>query len=466
MLVTLPVLLLLLDFWPLKRMAGFEDLASNQFPRSSIPFLLIEKLPLLGVAIIDGVLTIVAQGNAMKVFTHLPLTVRLGNMCVAYFWYLQKTFVPVDLAVFYPHLQQAQPWMSVLTGLLVVLCLSTWAIWRRRSQPAAFVGWFWFVISLLPVIGLLQVGGQAYADRYAYIPHIGLFLFIASEVDAFARGIAVRRAVAGITILCLICCVWLTESQVRYWTDSKSLWNHAIAVTPDNGVAHAHLADVCQDAGDDEQAVVHFNQAVESSRRGYAADSGWYANAYFRWAQSLLALNRLDEAEQKLRTVLENDRNHVQAIEQLLSLLTKQGRISEAERFRQQFGKVLIRQAMSNPETATGQIVLGLAQARQGNFDQAIEYFQHAIQLAPDSAAAHNNLGLAQWQLRRVAEAKSNFQRAIELNDQLASAHFSLAEILAFEGNRDDAKTHFSEAYRLNPQDLEAKKQLERLSAQ
>jgi protein O-mannosyl-transferase len=468
MLVTLPILLLLLDFWPLHRWGGGEDWTgvSSRCPRCSMQRLLLEKLPLLGLAFVDGLMTVFAQRNAMKVLTHLPLSVRIANMFEAYLWYLQKTFVPINLAVFYPHLQQDRSWMLVVSGLLVFVCVSIWAVWRLRSNPAAFVGWAWFVISLLPVIGLLQVGGQAFADRYTYIPHIGLFMCLVWEVAVGDRTRGFRPVVSGFTILALVACVGLTSVQVRCWTHSAELWNHAIEVVADNGVAHAHLADVCQDAGDHQRALVHFEQAVKLSGKGYAVDPGWYANAYFRWAQSLLALESFSEAEQKLRAVLDYEKNHVQAIEQLLQLLTRDGRLAEAEQVRQQYGKVLIRQAEKNPETAAGQIKLGLTQARQGNFERAVEHFEQAVRLAPESAAAFNNLGLAKRQLRQVADAKSNFLRAIELNPQLASAHFSLGEILLAEGDFSGAKTHFSAAYRLNPQDGEAKAQLDRLSAQ
>lgn len=466
MLVTLPVLLLLFDCWPLRRLQlepasdGAPSHGSVNIPK----MLLIEKLPLFAMSFFDGIMTIAAQKSAMQVFPSLPLPTRIANMWEAYLWYLYKTFVPVDLTVFYPHLQDNRSLLLVATGMFVTFGLTGWSLYRFPRNPAAFVGWSWFCISLLPVIGLLQVGGQAYADRYTYIPHIGLFVFFVWEAYAWANS-TVRRFVMPVVVVALV--AWfagLTSHQIGYWSNSQTLWTHALEVIPENAVAHAHLSDVYQDAGHHEEALVHFERSVELSGRGNRVDDSWYTNAYYRWAESLLALKHVEDAEQKLRTALKYSDKNVEAIELFLQVLTYQEKTAEAEQFRKLFGAALLQHAQKNPDSAAGQIRLGLAHARQGKFEEAITFFQKAIELAPQSAAAYNNLGMAQRELGQLSQAKSSLEKAIELNPHFASAHFTLGELLLTQKDPAGAKTHFAEAYRLNPEDRQAKAHLDRLS--
>ena len=464
MLVTLPILLLLLDIWPLNRI---EESVSPvdavpqervRFPRRPVRSLVLEKIPLVMLAFADGLMTVFAQKGAAAMLNKLSFETRLANMFHAYGWYLQKTLIPTKLAVFYPHPEGNLSWSLVAGGILLLLTISAFVIWKRQSQPFAVVGWGWFCISLLPVIGLLQVGGQAYADRYAYVPHIGLLIAIVWSLHSCFADTPRSRLLGGVVaVLAIASCLILTRSQVKYWKSSESLWARALEVTPDNGVAHAHLADTLKDAGDYEQAIEHIRQGLRLKRSGNSA------NAHLNWAMCLIALNRSDEAESHFIEALKIDANHAVALEEFAKLLQKQGRLSEAAQVSARYAAVLARQAEARPDSAK-ELKLGILSAKQGDFPTALRRFQDAIKLAPQSAAAHNNLGLTLLQLNRTNEAQSNFLRAIELNPQLASAHFCLAELLEAEKDFEGAKRHFAEALRLNPGDIEARQGVERLS--
>jgi tetratricopeptide (TPR) repeat protein len=459
MLVTTPILLLLLDRWPLNRISGYGNPPLDEkYPRYSLPRLLLEKIPLFLMAFAEGLMTIVAQRQAIMPADRLPFDVRLANTFIAYLWYLQKTFLPTELAVIYPHPERNFSWTLVCIGAMVVIVPWIYVIRQRRIKPHLLVGWAWFFVSLLPVIGLLQVGTQAYADRYAYVPHIGLLILIVWEVQDWVRPLRIARYVVGIgTIAALVCFGLLTSAQVAHWKDSESLWNQALKVVPDNAVAHMNLAEFLRATDRHEQAIEHVAHALRSERLGKLP------NGYCVRARSLLALGRLEEAEQGFLAALDRDPNHERSLNELVTLLKKLGRHEESERFAPRL------KGKEKPDLDGTQIddvnpsSAGLRLARQGKFDQAVSCFEKAIELDPKSASAHNNLGLALAQLNRNSEAKANFLRAIELNPRLAVAHFNLADILETEGDLDRARKHFEDALRLNPGDAEAQRRLKRI---
>lgn len=460
MLVTLPILLLLLDVWPLERVAGpRSSIYRERYPQRTLRMLIVEKLPLLVLAFADGLTTVAAQFGAVKLMTDVPWGTRVANMFNAYAWYLEKTFVPIHLTIFYPHPERELPWSRVLFGLVLFCLISAWAFRRTRDKPYLAFGWAWFVISLLPVIGLIQVGLQAYADRYAYIPHIGLFVAIVWEAESFFVKTKSRRILGGLLALStLAACGVLTHLQIGYWQNNDTMWSHAIALNPNNGFAHAHLSDYLFDRGDYEKAIVHIETGLRFRRSGYAS------NAYANWGISLLALNRPEEAEQKFRAALELDQNHEKALRELEKLLSAQGRQSEAAEVSARHEQALDRLFEKQRQEVKEQFRLGFMRAREGNVKQAAVHFEKAVELVPKSAEAHINLAVTQRQLNRDNEAKSHFLRAIELNPELANAHSQLAAILESEKDLSGAKKHLAEVLRITPNDVKAKERLQRLS--
>ncbi len=459
MLVTLPILLLLLDGWPLARVQWNSGMtASTRFPRLSIRWLLIEKVPLLMLALADGLTTIAAQFGAVKLMDDVTFGTRVANMFHAYLWYLQKTFVPTSLTIFYPHPERDLSWTVVGIGIVVFGAVSAWVVWRRKSSPHLLFGWAWFVISLLPVIGLIQVGSQAYADRYAYIPHIGLFIAIVWELNAWFAATTVGRVLLGLFVpVALIASGWLTYLQIGYWKNNDTLWTHAIELNPNNGFAHAHLADVRLAEGRHEQAIFHIEQGLRLKRSGYVA------NAYCNWGRSLLALDRPAEAEQKFLVALQVDPNHEASLDELAKLLRSQGRHAEAARVSGRHAAIFAKKAEQQPENAAAHFRLGFLQAQQGNLRQALVHFEKAVQLEPRSAEARNNLALVQMQLGLRKEAKANFLMAIEFNPDLLMAHFGLANLFESEKDFAGARHQYAEVLRIKPDDVKAKQRLDRL---
>lgn len=461
MLVTLPILLLLLDWWPLRRFELAKESSTEKPSRlRTIRRLIIEKLPLFVIAFFDGLMTIVAQKNAARVLNDLTLPTRIGNAINAYVWYLQKTFAPTNLIVFYPHPQGGLSLATVAIDAVILVGISFAVFWFANRKPHLVVGWLWFLISLLPVIGLLQVGGQAYADRYSYVPHIGLFVAIVWELKSwFPDRQPVRTAVQLGAVAVLVVCGILTHQQLRYWKSSLALWNRALEVVPDNGVAHAHLSDVLFEAGDYEGVIHHIERGMQLTNSGYVA------NGYCNWGRALIALNRPKEAEEKFWLALKADKNHDGTLGELSNLLMKQGRKEEAKALAARHAQVMIASAEKEPNNAAAQFRLGVLKARQGNLAGSMVHFERAVQLAPDSAPAHHNLALALMQMNRLKEAKSHFLKAIEFDPRLATARVGLGDLLEREKDFAGAKKQYLMALEINPTDKETKQRLERISS-
>lgn len=461
MLVTLPILLLLIDWWPLGRISlGADSSASARFPRESALMLLFEKLPLFAIATLDGLATILAQRSSMGFLTDLTIDVRVCNMFYAYWWYLLKTFCPTGLTIFYPHPERELSWGQVLCGAVCVSLISGFAVWRCRSKPYVAMGWAWFVIALLPVIGLLQVGAQAYADRYVYIPHIGLFISIVWAIDSWLEDNRIRRWLCDPAIgAILLACGVLTHLQVSYWKDNKSLWTHTISCDPDNYVGHLHLAEVHWLESDYQGTIDHLSKALQYRR----CVEHLKPDAYWIYGKSLIELGRPAEAEGKFLLALQTDEDHEKSLDELSKLLKTQNRPRELAQISSRHARALMRAVEEYPNDAETRFKLGLLLAQQGKIASAIVQFQKATQLAPESAAAYNNLAIALADGGRFREAKSTFARAIELDPTLANAHFYLAEILAMEQDFSAAKEHYAESMRLNPGDKEAEQRLNRL---
>lgn len=260
--ITLPFVLLLWDYWPLDRMfagASSGDIADRISPRS-FAYLLVEKIPLLLLSAGSAAITLIAQSRAEAVHP-ASLFVRLGNALVAYVRYIGKAFWPSHLSSIYPHQGRFLPaWEGVVAG--VVLMLITWLVLRRRNQRYLAMGWFWFLGTLVPVIGLIQVGVQAMADRYAYLSFIGLFICVIWGLAEFAERKNISPALLSIpAVLVLGTLGMLTRHQIPYWHDSISLWNHDLEVAPNNPFADNALGYALAQKGEVDAAIAHFDAA-------------------------------------------------------------------------------------------------------------------------------------------------------------------------------------------------------------
>ena len=262
--VSLPIILLFLDHWPLDRYSTGRVLFSNR-SKTSMWGLIVEKIPLFLLAAVGSVLTYWAQksGGAVTALTVLPLDVRISNAVISYISYLKKTFLPLHLAILYPHPRWIPGWQVAGSALLLGLILFL-AVKSFRRHPYVMVCWLWYGVALIPMIGIVQVGVQAMADRYAYIPLIGIFILMVWSIVDISSGWGYRKiklaSIAGILIITLI---GITRAQVQTWRNSIALFQHAINETSDNYIAHHNLALALVERGRIDEAIDHFYRALE-----------------------------------------------------------------------------------------------------------------------------------------------------------------------------------------------------------
>lgn len=262
MLVSLPIVLLLMDYWPLNRFSGKAKSGGHRF--SGLRPCLLEKLPLIGCSVISCAVTVVIQGayGAVSGANITPLPFRARNAVLSYVAYIRMTLWPSGLAAHYPFPLEFPLWK--VAGAALLLATLTWlCLIYLRNRPYWAVGWLWYVLTLVPVIGLVQVGSQAIADRYTYIPLIGLFIIAAwAAADAAERRPRTRAALAAISASALTILAGCTWVQLGYWRDGETLWRRALAVTTDNDIAHWCLGAVLCNRGDIEEGMPHYNEAV------------------------------------------------------------------------------------------------------------------------------------------------------------------------------------------------------------
>jgi tetratricopeptide (TPR) repeat protein len=423
MLVSVPLLLLLLDWWPLGRLS----LATGDrigFPHSPLRTLLIEKLPLAALAVASGFVTKMAQdaGGTVTSSDVIPLASRAGNAVMSYGIYIAKTFWPTRLACYYPHPLAWPVWETAF--LLTALTLATLSALRLfRTLPCLIVGWLWYGISLVPVIGLVQVGLQARADRYSYVPLIGIFIIVAYGIPELllnpGKGSPARRKAISVCAVAALAALGIASyRQAGYWKDSVSLYSHALAVTRDNWFAHNGMgvtlrqeAQSLADSGNTQGAVGKYRAALGHFREVIRI-LPQYADAHNSLATCLTALGNHDEALAELRKTISIEPRHVLA--------------------------------RSN---------LGNALYRRGNVEEAMEHYRQAILLDPNSAGAHYNLGIALTGQNRLNEAETEFRTVLMLQPEPYFAYWTrnkLAILLQLQGNRAEAIRLLEQAVRIS----------------
>jgi protein O-mannosyl-transferase len=399
MLVTLPFVLLLLDYWPLRR---FNPPAAGSFAAGRR--LVLEKLPLLALSVAACVVTFLVQHQARQSTDVLPLASRLHNAVVSYVAYLGQSFYPVNLAVFYPYPPNGGESLGVALALLGLITISVAVIHWRQTQPCLLVGWLWYLGMLVPVIGLVQVGTQARADRYTYLPQIGLCLALVWAVTGFTGSWRRRRIVLGVgTVVVLGVLLALARQQTHHWRDSESLWTHALACTTSNAVAEGNLANALYKQGRMSEALGHFQMALEIKPD--------YSDAHNGLGFALLQKGQTDEAIAHFQQALQAQPDFAAAHNNLGIALLQTGRAAEAVTHLQSALR-------TNPNQAETQNNLGYALLRTGQVEAAVAHYEQALDLKPDYAGACNNLA---WVLATFPKDPiRNGNRAVELAAQAA----------------------------------------------
>ena len=449
MLVTWPFLLLLLDFWPLRRF---------QLPFRSVPGtvwrrLLAEKIPFLAITVASSVITLIVQrgAGAAVPFDVLSAGARLAQMPVAYARYLGKTFWPDSLAVFYPYVNYDFGSPIVLGALLLMAALTGAACRQVRQWPFLAVGWFWFLGTLVPVIGLVQVGRQAIADRYTYIPLIGLFIavvWLAAELAA--RWKIPRAAQVIFAALILAVCTGLTARQVGYWRDTATLAAHTARVTTGNYMAHAQLAGVLAQEGKLSATLAECQLSL-LARPDFAEAHNTLAGIYVKQS-------RFDEAIVSYREAARNDLKFPDPHHGLADLFLKLDRFAEAEAASQ---VALAIAPMHLPALFT----LAQAQQQQGKLDDAIATYRVLLKLKPDLFAVRRGLGTALVLKGELPAATVELEEALRLLPNNPDTHNALGMVLLARNEVSRGSNHFSRALGLQPTNAIANYQIALLLA-
>ena len=439
MLVTVPFVLLLLDYWPLRRLR----LRTQDSGLKTLLPLLREKVLFFVLSTLSCVITFHAQrlGGAVRPLAFLSVEQRASNAIVSYATYLKQTIWPAGLAVFYPLSDQISVAATLGAGALL-LGVTAWAIvpmlagtrstasqfpamisatrWNaslpEQGSPHRVMGWFWFLGMLVPVIGLVQVGMQQTADRYTYLPLVGVFVMVVWEVSErlsrWRRGPAVLPAAASATLLA---CAVLTRLQVGYWHDSERLFRHALAVTRDNWLAHDSLGHALLAQGNEDEAIIEYQAAAAIQPR---------PEIRFVLGKTLSKRRRYEEAIAQFSELLRANPENVPALVQIGIARALQGKTEEAAR-------TLSEALRIDPADAGAHNTLGNILAQQGRHEEAVQQFEEAVRLKPDHAGAHNNLAISCRKLGRMDEAIGHYREALRLEPDSLQALNNLAWTLA-----------------------------------
>jgi protein O-mannosyl-transferase len=435
MLVTMPFVLLLLDFWPLRRV---ENLGARTFFSPQFGKLVWEKWPWFALAAVSSVVTFFAQkaGGAVQSTEYFPLTGRVTNAVTAYFEYVLKACWPVHLAVFYP-LAHEQPAWRVAVAAAFILGVTLAAVMTIKRSPFFLVGWLWFLGTLVPVIGLVQVGNQAMADRYTYIPLTGLFIIVVWggwELLRHKRVTQIASAAVAIALLAVLAAV--TLYQLQYWREGFALFTHTLAVTRDNAVANNNLGTLLVARGRDADGLAHYAEAVRLNPKNAS-----YQN---NLATALARAGRQEDAIEHYQAAIHDDPQFAKAYSNLGALFLDQHRLDAAITNLNEAVRI-------DPVSGTPRNNLGNALSAAGRLEDALVQYSEAVRLDPTNSAMHLNAGLALAKAGRANDAGVQFAEAVRLKPASPEARYELGRQLYFTRQFQAAAEQLGEAVRLRP---------------
>ncbi|MGP8198393.1 MAG: tetratricopeptide repeat protein [Limisphaerales bacterium] len=448
MLVTLPFVLLLLDWWPLGRMKLSPAATAN--PGVSFPALVKEKIPLFLLSVGSCAATALVPEHIWSL-GHVPVFERVGNALVSYVIYLRQMVFPAGLAIPYLFPPQGLPvWKVCLAFVLLAgVTVGVVACWKKR--PYLLVGWFWYLGMLVPAIGLVQISYYARADRYTYLPEIGLAIAVTWAVADWSAGWKYRRAALGGLMMAVIgALAGLSHIQTSYWRDSETLWTHTLACSPGNCVAHSCLGIALFDKGEREQAIAQYRKALEFkpdyaealNNLGVALfDKGEKEQAIAQYRKALTVSAEFAAARNNLGVALFNESEKEQAIAQYRRALEIKPDDAEAlgnlgvalfDKGERDEAIVQYRRALeADPHYVKAHYNWGNALASEGKMDEAIAQYRRALAIKPDYACACNSLGLVCFQKGEINEAINAWQQALAINPDQPSVQSNLAWLLA-----------------------------------
>ncbi len=421
MLVTLPFVLLLLDYWPLCRFQfGQLGSESNSQQLSAVFRLVLEKLPFFIIIAIISVVTFLTQkeGGVMAPFDFLPVRIRIANTLVFYISYIGKMILPINLAVLYPYPMMQSLWKVTAAGLFLVV-ISLLAYRTNRQHPYFIVGWLWYIGTLIPVIGFVLIGPHGMADRYTYIPFIGLFIVIVWGVPELVAQWRHRKIwLATLATVVLTILMAMTLKQVAYWENSITLFEHTLKITSKNYVAHFNLGAALYNQGRTEEAIEHYLQALRIKPD--------YVNAHNNLGVALYNQDRTEEAIEHYLQALRIKPDYEKAHNNLGNALFNQGLTEEAIEHYLQALRI-------KPDYVDAHYNLGVALFNQGRTEEAIEHYLQVLRIKPDYEKAHNNLGIVLFRTGNIEGAIAHFREALRINPDLSHTKNNLNKLLMMQ---------------------------------
>ena len=454
MLVTLPCVLFLLDYWPLGRINIGQQITTANDPNSGPTFktvgisrLFIEKIPFLALSIATialAVISIQVNANNQLIDTSaVPMKLRIGNAMVSYVAYLGKMVWPAQLAVFYPFPKIISLWQSFGAALFLIM-VSALIVTNARKSPWLATGWLWYLGTLLPVIGLVQGGlWPALADRWAYVPFIGIFIILAWGVPAFIPECKLKKLGIGLTAATLLFCLSIaTWIQAGFWKNSQTLFSHALAVTSGNYIAHNNLGNALFRQGRITEAAYQFGQSIKIQPD--------HAKAHYNLANALRELDKTDKAITHYLQAIDINPNYEKACNNLASLLLDLGRTDEAITYYK-------RTLLIDPHFPEAEYNLANAYKKIGHIDKAIYHYRLALKINPLNADTHYNLANALKNQGYMNKAIGHYRQAIGIEANNAKAHTNLATVLMRQGLVHEAIDHYLKALKINPDHVNAR---------
>lgn len=419
MFVTWPFVMLLLDYWPLNRLEWRHYNGLKRLPRCLVP-LVREKIPVFVLAAASVAITYIAQsrGGAVRQFADAPFLLRISNALVSYAKYILSLLWPSGLGVYYPFSPEGIPAWQLAASLALVAGITIVVMRAKENQGYLLTGWAWYLGTMVPVIGLVQVGGQAMADRYSYIPSIGLFVMVVwGAGDLIGKRQLLYRAPAPGVVVWLAILGSLAYIQVGFWRDSITLFRHTLLVAPENLVAHYNLAHALGKQGNLNEAIVHFGEALKIKPDFFDAliNMGVTLNDQRKFADAATYLTRAVELQ---------------------------------------------------PQSSKAHVQLAIALAQNGKSDEALGHFYQALEFSPNDPDVRTNLGLMLARLGKLPEAREQLTVALRLNPNSPEAHNNLGLVLLMQGDPDKSIPEFSTALRLRPEFKLAQENLNRAQAQ
>jgi protein O-mannosyl-transferase len=479
MLVTLPFVLLLLDYWPLDRFYG---------PKFSIRGLLLEKLPLLILSIVSSVVTFIFQqrGGAVADSNRLLLDERVINAIVSYLTYIGKMIWPTQLAVLYPHPVNTIPVSRVVIYGTILVLITIFFVCYRRRHKYLLVGWLWYMGTLVPVIGIVQVGSQAMADRYTYIPLIGIFIIIAFGVTELLQKIPSRKIILSVIAgISLAACTVVTSHQLKYWKDNLTLFEHTLAVTEGNYLMHNNFANVLSGLGRQAEAASHlaealrflpdspeihnnygnilretgkFDQAIEQYKIAIKLNPD-FTLAYYNLGLALAANGDYEGAIEQYRLYAGTSLDIADFHHGLGAQLAKESKAGDAV---SQFQKALI----VKPDSAEVLSNFGYALAQSGKPREAIEYYDKVLAKDPNNVITHGRLALALASVGRIGKAIEQCRIVLAARPDDFEMYANLGILLQNQGKLDEAIKCYKKALQINPNFQKARENLDAALAQ